>query len=85
MRDRLGVPALGEHADGDDVLNLLAGLSHLAHCVHLPAKESRLLRLGQLTLERRVLLAPVTLRLLVGRVDDQAVDGILACHGFGST
>jgi hypothetical protein len=44
MRDRPGVPALGEHADGDDVLDLLARLSILPDGVDLlPEIEGHLL------------------------------------------
>ncbi len=47
VRDRLAIPALGEHANGDDLLNLLNQLSRLAHRVPGLLQGFRLLRLGQ--------------------------------------
>ena len=34
VRYRLGIPTFGEHPDGNNLLNVLAGLSGSAHCVH---------------------------------------------------
>ena len=67
MRHGLRVPAFGEHADGDDVLDLLAGLAGLPHRVHRPAEQLRLLGLGQLALDRRAFVV-IALRILLRRL-----------------
>ena len=45
--DGLGVPALGEHPDGNHVLYVLAGFADLADRVHLQAQQLGLGLLGQ--------------------------------------
>ena len=46
--DRLGIPPLAQHADGDDLLDLFAGLAPPPHRVHRHPQLLGLLRPGQL-------------------------------------
>ncbi len=69
MCDRLGVPSLGEHADKDDILDLLAGLPGLAHRVHLLAQLFRLVGLGQHAFHPPVVFLFLAIRVLDGRLN----------------
>ncbi|MBT9175219.1 MAG: hypothetical protein DDT22_00893 [candidate division WS2 bacterium] len=48
VRDRLGVPALGEHPHGNDLLDARPRLPGLAHRVHRPPQQLGLFGFGQL-------------------------------------
>jgi hypothetical protein len=85
VRHRLRVPALREHAHGDHVLDLRAGLPGLAHRVHLLAQTLGLLVLGELLARRAVVVVRVVLLdarlgqrrrllLLLGRREHPRVD-----------